>query len=257
MGTVPRRGGFAVRAKPAVPRPEGRQPTTRGQGGLPIAHFDPKMIHSSDKGFTGEAATTQAPTSADFYPDLQTPGKLCWWDGSWRVTTPTASGPFESVVDSTSTPALPPPHLGLAPVPELVVSLAPDQCQGGEMAVERQELEEEVAHLRQALAEQVTNRDQIKAELSDLKSQIPRMRYERDELRSESSDLNSAIRRLRDERDELLAVVTPLRAEVPDLRLRRQELTLLISRNQSVRRPSPSTGKLWSLWPKRPEIHDS
>jgi len=183
---------------------------------------------------------TEAIAPAGWYPDVQIPELLRWWDGcTWTAF----AASVDALAVSTPAPSQVPTRVDPPParIPELAPSPESDPCPDEGMFVGRHELEEEVAQLRQTLDELgVTEPDQLWMELVDLNSQIPAMRYERDQLRIELVDLERQIPTLSDEREQLLAVITPLRAEVTDLRSKQQELTSLQSEIHELRHQKSS-----------------
>ena len=159
-------------------------------------------------------ADVSAPSG--WYPDLQIPSLLRWWDGqTWTghmapvgaaATPRAASAPM-------ATRVRPSP----ARVPELVPVSAPEPHHHGGRPGKKQDFDTEVAELFEAMAaQQVVERDQLRTELLDLTGQIPPLRQERDDLRTELSDLTGQIPGARQERDDLRTELSELRAQVPE-----------------------------------------
>jgi hypothetical protein len=182
-----------------------------------------------------EAAMTDVTAPPDWYPDTHIPEFLRWWEGcTWTA--------FEASVEALAlSPSTSPPIQSRADprparIPDLATTPPAGPCRHEGIVVEKQELEEEVAQLRQTLDELgVTERDRLWMELVDLNSQIPTLRCERNHLRTELVELGSRVPALRRERDELLATITPLSSEVTDLRGQQQELATLRSQIQELR----------------------
>jgi prefoldin subunit 5 len=185
------------------------------------------------------------PAAPGWYPDLQIPKIIRWWDGNtWTalaapVTAPTAS----------TTISAPAPTVGTRPparIPELVVGPPLSPCHSDGRVVGAHELTAERDQRRHTWSERgVTERDQLWMELVDLNSQIPTMRRQRDQLRTDLLELSSQIPTLSNERDELLADVEPLRAEVTDLRSKQQELRSLQEEINGLRRQRSALDRDW------------
>lgn len=180
-----------------------------------------------------------------WYPDLQIPRIIRWWDGNtWTaLAAPVATSTAPTV---TSPPA---PTNGQRPparIPELVVSPPPSTCHRDGYVAGSRELTAERDQRRLTRSERgVTERDQLWMELVDLNSQIPALRRQRDQLRTDLLALSSQIPTLRNERDELLADVVPLRDEVTGLRTKQQELKSLEEEISQLRRQRSSLDREW------------
>ena len=154
-------------------------------------------------------ADVRAPSG--WYPDLQIPSILRWWDGqTWTGDLAPVAAP---VAPSAQMPT------GVRPSPARVPELVPIPTPGpshwsGDPGGKR-DLDEEAAELFQTLAEPGV--------------------MERDDLRSELRDLSAEVRSLRQERDDLLAAAVPLSAEVSDLCTKQDELIALRSEIQALR----------------------
>jgi len=150
---------------------------------------------------------------AGWYPDSQVPNTLRWWDGSvWTAHV----APVQPVVAPTApTPQpLPQPQQVQAQAPVPQQPQAPEVRHRGGLFGGKKELEEEVAQLRQSLAELgVPERDQLRAELADLQGRLPALRQERDSLNGQ---------------------VVPLRAEVADLQVKQQQLASIQGEIQTL-----------------------
>ena len=145
------------------------------------------------------------PAAPGWYPDLQIPKIIRWWDGNtWTAL----AAPVAAPTASTTTLAAGAP-VGQRPparIPELVVSPPPSRCHPDGDVVGTAELTTERDQRRHTRSERgVTERDQLWMELVDLNSQIPAMRRQRDQLRTDLLELSSQIPTLSNERDELLA----------------------------------------------------
>ena len=164
-------------------------------------------------------ADVRAPSG--WYPDLQIPSILRWWDGqTWTGDLAPVGAPAAS---STQVPtrARPSP----ARVPELVPIPAPGPFQWGGDPGRKRDLDEEAAELFQTMAESgVRERDDLRTELADLTGQVPTLRQERDDLRTELADLTGQVPTLRQERDDLRTELADLTGQVPTLRRERDDL---------------------------------
>ena len=175
-------------------------------------------------------ADVRAPSG--WYPDLQIPSILRWWDGqTWTGDLAPVAAP---VAPSTQMPT------GVRPSPARVPELVPIPTPGpshwsGDPGGKR-DLDEEAAELFQTLAEPgVMERDDLRSELRDLSAEVRSLRQERDDLRTELGDVTGEVRSLRQERDDLLAAAVPLSAEVSDLCTKQDELIALRSEIQALR----------------------
>ena len=185
------------------------------------------------------------PAAPGWYPDLQIPKIIRWWDGN----TWTALAAPVAVPTASTTISPPAPPLGNRPparIPELLFSppAAPCHPDGGVIGIAGVTTERD--QRRQTRSERgVTERDQLWMELVDLNSQIPAMRRQRDRLRTDLLELSSQIPTLSNERDDLLAAVVPLRAEVIDLRSKQQELRSLQEEISGLRRQRSALDRDW------------
>ncbi|MGA3146264.1 MAG: DUF2510 domain-containing protein [Acidimicrobiales bacterium] len=175
-------------------------------------------------------ADVRAPSG--WYPDLQIPSILRWWDGqTWTGDLAPVAAP---VAPSAQMPT------GVRPSPARVPELVPIPTPGpshwsGDPGGKR-DLDEEAAELFQTLAEPgVMERDDLRSELRDLSAEVRSLRQERDDLRTELGDVTGEVRSLRQERDDLLAAAVPLSAEVSDLCTKQDELIALRSEIQALR----------------------
>jgi hypothetical protein len=185
------------------------------------------------------------PAAPGWYPDLQIPKIIRWWDGNtWTALAAPVAAPTAST--TISPPAPDPGKRPPARIPELVVRPTRSPCVGEEAALGVHELTAERDQRRHTWSERgVTERDQLWMELVDLNSQIPAMRRQRDQLRTDLLELSSQIPTLSTERDDLLADVVPLRAEVTNLRLKQQELKSLKEEIDGLRRQRSSLDRDW------------
>ena len=172
-------------------------------------------------------ADVSAPSG--WYPDLQAPSILRWWDGhTWtgHMTPVGAAAAPVAMPAPTPTRVRPSP----ARVPELVPISAPEPRHHGGRPGKKQDFDTEVAELFEAMAAQeVMERDQLKTELLDLTGQIPPLRKERDDLRTELLDLTSQIPVARQELEDLHAELAQLTVQVPELRQERDGLRVEVA----------------------------
>jgi Protein of unknown function (DUF2510) len=184
------------------------------------------------------------PAAPGWYPDLQIPKIIRWWDGNmWTALAAPVAAPTASTTISPPAPTMPkrPP----ARIPELVSPPHP-WCHPDDRVVGTAEFTTERDQRRQTRSERgVTERDQLWMEVVDLNSQIPAMRRQRDQLRTDLLQLSSQIPTLSNERDGLLADVVPLRTEVSDLRLKQQELRSLQEEIGGLRRQRSALDRDW------------
>lgn len=167
-------------------------------------------------------ADVSAPSG--WYPDLQRPSVLRWWDGqTWTGHMTPVGAAAAPVTASAPTPTR--VRASPARVPELVPISAPEPRHHGGRPGKKQDFDTEVAELFEAMAAQeVMERDQLRTELLDLTGQIPPLRTERDNLCSELLDLTSQIPAARHELEDLRTQLTHLTVEIPELREERDGL---------------------------------
>jgi NTP pyrophosphatase (non-canonical NTP hydrolase) len=170
--------------------------------------------------------------ASGWYPDLQIPSLLRWWDGqTWTGDLAPVGAPAASSTQM-ATRVRPSP----ARVPELLPVPASEPSRWSGDPGGKRDLDEEAAELFQAMAEPgVMERDDLRAELRDLTAQVPTLKQERDDLRTELGDLTAQVPTLKQERDDLLAAAVPLSAEVSDLFTKQEELIALRSEIQALR----------------------
>jgi hypothetical protein len=163
---------------------------------------------------------TDVTAPAGWYPDPQIPNILRWWDGqTWTEHT----APVEAPAASTPTSQQMPAQVEPSPVwnPVVAQSPTPEPRHHGGLFGGKRELEEEVAQLRQTLAELgATERDQLRLELADLRGELPALRQERDELLATVEPLRRAVAQLGPMQEEL----TSLKSDLLSLQSQKQSL---------------------------------